>query len=113
MSIFTEISEPHKPFEYDDAELEEFFTKHVEHDQKTHGNRGGKGKRKKVRDRIKETLTWKNPEGETVTLITYPQQRYKYGAKKRSRHTNFGDRLSAVAKQRKLNKIAKQLKAKE
>ena len=110
MSIFTRISEPYKPLD----ELEEFFTKHVEHDQQTHGNRGGKRKRnrRRVRDRIKETLTWKNPEGETVTLITYPQQTFKH-PKKRSRHTDLGEGMAAVAKRRKLDKLAKQLKAKE
>ena len=107
MTIFTEISEPYKRIEIP-------VEKHVEHDQQTHGNRGGKRKRnrRRVRDRIKETLTWKNPEGETVTLITYPQQTFKH-PKKRSRHTDLGEGMAAVAKQRKLDKLAKQLKAKE
>jgi hypothetical protein len=103
MSIFTEVSEPYK-------ELDEAIVKHQSHDQQTHGNRGGK--RKKTRKTIKEILTWRGKDGKTVSLTVYPQQRYRTRTK-RSRHTNLGEGMSAVAKQEQLDEIAKQLKAKE
>lgn len=113
-NIFEIVDEPYR-------RIPVTIKKHVEHDQKTHGRRGkgtferstNKSNRNRVRDRIKEILTWKNPEGEDVDLIVYPQQRWKYGPQKRSRHTVKNPGLAAVAKQERLDEIAKQLKAKE
>jgi hypothetical protein len=104
MSIFTEISEPYK-------RIQMTVEKHVEHDQQTHGRKGKRNLRR-VRDRIKEVMTWQDDEGNNVSLIIYPQQTFKH-PKKRSRHTVPLEGLAAVAKQERLDRIAKHLKAKE